>query len=307
MKTQLHENDGRLTPVVSSTLSKVGVTLFLLSIIALSWSRYLDDAAQIATTGHFKKALAAAAIARGFNGIISVAQGTEIAIAPVGVGVTLSIGEILDPLNDLVERFSALALVASVALGVQLSLGQILSSPWVSAGLSVAGLLYLTLLWRAPTGKFYARTQPVMHWLTKGLALLVFLRFMLVCTLLFTDLIDTQFLAKQQDQALAELTQASQTIEQIQNQTQIDTMPNEEADLFDRTAAQLQNFLDTSRHTLDLQAQLAKVKQQAENSIEEMVNLIVIFFLQTLLLPIASLWLSWRGLSAFWMRTRQHP
>ena len=43
---------------------------------------------------------------------------------PVGVGVTLTIGEVLDPLNDLVERFAWLALVASVSLGLQMTLGE---------------------------------------------------------------------------------------------------------------------------------------------------------------------------------------
>lgn len=46
-------------------------------------------------------------------------QGTEISAAPVGVGMTFTPGQILDPLNDLIEQFSQVMLVAMVAFGVE--------------------------------------------------------------------------------------------------------------------------------------------------------------------------------------------
>ena len=67
----------------------------------------------------FKRALLGFAVARGLNGVISVAQGTEVAIQPAGVGVSFTPGEILDPVNDLVERFSWIMLLATSSLGVQ--------------------------------------------------------------------------------------------------------------------------------------------------------------------------------------------
>ena len=54
-----------------------------------------------------KNALVTFAVARTLNGVISAAQGTEVALEPGGVGVVLSVGEVLDPINDLIERFSA--------------------------------------------------------------------------------------------------------------------------------------------------------------------------------------------------------
>ena len=268
-------------------------------IVVLSWNRYLDDAAQTATLEHFKQALAVAAIARGFNGIVSVAQGTEVAIQPVGIGVTLTIGEILDPLNDLIERFSALALLASVALGVQLTLGQMVSTPWLSGLLTAAAFAYLVLLWRAP-GKLNGKSA---GFTARALAMLIFFRFLLAAMLLMTQVINQNFLADKQDSAMAELSQASKNIERLQAQRKASANESDEGDLFDRTAAQISNFLDSSRQTLDLEAQLAAVEAEVESSAEEMVNLIVIFLLQTLLLPIASLWLGWRVLTTFWRST----
>ena len=116
-------------------------------ITGLAWSNYLDNNARNVTSENFKQSLTVAAVARGFNGLISVAQGPEVAIAPVGVGVTLTLGEVLDPINDLVERFSMLALIASVSLGVQLFSIDILGSIWVSGILTIVVLGYLGASW----------------------------------------------------------------------------------------------------------------------------------------------------------------
>jgi len=58
------------------------------------------------------------ASARALNGIISVIQSIEIGIS-IGAGVSVNLGEVLDPLNDLIERFSSFILVVLAALGVQ--------------------------------------------------------------------------------------------------------------------------------------------------------------------------------------------
>ena len=59
------------------------------------------------------------AVLRGLNAVISMAQGTELAIEPMGVGVTLTPGELLDPLNDMIEQVSSVLLVASASIGIQ--------------------------------------------------------------------------------------------------------------------------------------------------------------------------------------------
>ena len=204
----------------SRTWAKWVITAVLLVLTLLSWSRHLDDVANTATLDSFKRALAVAALARGFNGVISVAQGTEVAIQPVGVGVTLTLGEILDPLNDLVERFSALALLASVSLGLQLTLGQMVTSPWLAGLLSAGVVLYLLLLWRpaAANEQTQAARNKVANVALKGLAVVIFLRFLLAITLLTTHFIDHAFLADRQDTAVANLNAASSSIEAMQQQ-----------------------------------------------------------------------------------------
>ena len=74
-------------------------------------STYLDDT--------LKKAIYTYAIVRGINGVISVLQNSSVAMSPAGIGINMALGEILDPINDLMERFSWVMLVSIAAIGIQ--------------------------------------------------------------------------------------------------------------------------------------------------------------------------------------------
>ena len=54
------------------------------------------------------------------NGVISVVQSIELSVS-LGAGVGVNFGEVLDPLNDLIERFSTLVLYGLAGLGLQTS------------------------------------------------------------------------------------------------------------------------------------------------------------------------------------------
>ena len=104
--------------------------LFLL--VALAFQGGMDSAGRSYTEQGFKRALVTYGIARGLNGVISVAQGTEVSLHPAGMGVTLTPGQILDPVNDLIERFSWIMLASSSSLGMQRMLIDIASWPGFS-------------------------------------------------------------------------------------------------------------------------------------------------------------------------------
>lgn len=266
--------------------------------VALSWSSWIDEQADEVTVNNLKQALAVLALARTFNGVISVAQGTEVAIQPVGVGVTLTLGEVLDPLNDLVEQFSALALMASVSLGLQLTLGQIMASPVLSGLMTAVVVAYLVFIW------FSRRADArMLQTFNKVLGFAIFLRFFLAVVLMTTYWIDTYFLQDIQEEAVTNLTLTSDSIKQINEQT-VPT-PDEEQGFFDRTSQGISDFLDSSRQSLDIKAQLASVQAQAETSVEEIINLIVVFLLQTLLIPIASLYACGWLLRRYWQFVTQ--
>ncbi|MGD8886085.1 MAG: hypothetical protein PVF34_10705, partial [Gammaproteobacteria bacterium] len=129
-------------------LKKLSFSLvaFILAMLAILGS--LDATGKSYTEDSFKRALITFGIARGLNGVISVAQGTEIAVQPAGVGMNFTPGQILDPINDLVEQFSWIMLASSASLGIQKVLLAISSTTMMTILLIVVFSIYLVSVWR---------------------------------------------------------------------------------------------------------------------------------------------------------------
>ena len=269
-------------PEHQSRLTRVFLTAGLLTLVAASWSGYLDNNAQTTTEASFKRALATFALARALNGVISVAQGTEIAVQPVGVGLTITAGEILDPLNDLVERFSWLALLACASLGTQMLMTELLSNVWITSLLSVTVLAYLFVLWW-PKG-FAGREI-----LLKICLLLIFTRFVFTFVTLASGWINSAVLIDRQDASMERIAQTTENIEVLQ-------VEETDSSLLERFST----FLDEQRQAFDVRAQLIALKERVESAIEAMVDLIVVFVVQTLILPILGLFASVWVLKRVW-------
>ena len=104
------------------------------------------------------------AVLRGLNGVISMAQGTELSIEPMGVGVTLTPGELLDPLNDLIEQVSSVLLLASASIGIQkilLSLTDTDLLRWLFLAVAVITMLLVGLK-KLPDNKQYLLIKVVL-------------------------------------------------------------------------------------------------------------------------------------------------
>ena len=265
----------------------------VIGLVGLSWSGLLERDADARLSTVLERALITAAIARGLNGVISVAQGTEIAVQPIGIGVTISAGQILDPLNDLVERFSWLSLVASASLGTQLLLTDIATEPVISAGVSVLAVAFLVLLW-------WPGANRAAGWLVRVLALALMVRFLFTVVSLTVGWVDAWVLEQRQQSAMAELTLAKDDIEAMQTAPEI-PLTSSESSLYQR----FNNFVDEGRQLLDLEAQIGALEERTESAIEHLLALTVLFLVQTLLVPIAAFWLAIAAFRAFfrWLRT----
>ena len=249
-------------------------------LVALSWHGSLDLGARDTTLASFNRALATYAIARSLNGVISVAQGTEIAIQPVGVGLTITAGQILDPLNDLVERFSWLVLAATTSLGTQMLIIELLGNVWINVllTLSVAGLM---------VGLWWPRAEHARAALIKVCGAMVFARFLFVAITLVTALVNHTLLEPKQAQSIAQITQTSEALGLLHEATDVDP----ESDFFDRL-----------RGSLDVRDQLTAFQERVEGAITELINLIVVYLVQTIILPITVLLLALSALRWFWRR-----
>lgn len=268
-------------------------TLVLGAVVTLAWTQTLDRSALDRTGATLNRALAAFAVARALNGVISVAQGTELAIQPVGVGVTLTVGEVLDPLNDLVENFSWLALVACVSLGIQMLLADVVVNPWINAALTAAAIACLMALWWP--GAVRARTV-----LLRVFTLAAFARFLFALITLATAWTDQTVLAERQADSLRQIELAEQHIEALRDAPPAAPEgalpPDDEASVLER----LGGFLDQQRQALDIRTQLDALRKRVEDAIEQLINLIVVFTVQTILVPVAALLIAYWTFVGLW-------
>jgi hypothetical protein len=142
--------------------------LAAIALVALAWLKPLDSTAETHVRAGLARALATFAVARTINGIVSVAQETGVAVQPGGVGMTFAPGQLLDPINDLVEQVSSVMLAVSVSFGIQLLLLHLGGSMLVSALLTAAVLAFGALWWRR---------APMPRWTWRLLAAIIFVRF----------------------------------------------------------------------------------------------------------------------------------
>jgi hypothetical protein len=247
------------------------LTLTLLIMLAGSWMGTLDQPASSQVDAGLKRALLSFATARALNGAISVVQGTEVDFTPMGMGVTLAPGQVLVPINDLVGNFADLMLAASVAFGIQKFLIA-MSSYWPISLL----LTFVAVAW-AFSHLRHGRSAP---WLSKLLLVLLMLRFAIPVVVLGADALSQKFLA-------ADYQASQQAVDRITGQVATLERPAaskaEAPGMFER----IKEWVPKSA---DLTLYFERLKKSAEQSIEHMVKLMVIFLLETLLIPLLLLW-----------------
>jgi hypothetical protein len=253
----------------------------LAGVLLLGLSQVLDRRASTPLVAAFQRALITFAVVRGINAVVSVVQGTEVAIEPGGVGVVLTPGEVFDPINDLIERFSWIMLASSTSLGAQKVLVEVGQAALLQV-LMVAALGVLAwLLWRERPGSARLRAM-----LLRLALLVLYLRFAVPLTVLLSDAIYEGFLA---DRYGASQLALETTREQVEALSEVDEVPPVRADpgLLDR----LGQWYDRAASKLDVQARIALYKDRLARASEHIIDMIVVFMLQTVVLPLLFLWL----------------
>lgn len=260
---------------------------------ALAFSGIADTTSNDYAKQAFKRALVTFAVARTLNGVISVAQGTEVAIEPGGVGVNFTVGQILDPINDLVEQFSAVMLVAASSLGLQNVLLKITGWWGLTALLALAAVFMLAAQWVPRLTGSRAPAIAIRIFLVA-----LFLRFAMPVLIIGTTLVFDTFLAEEQQQATAALEATSGEIEQLSEEEQPVT-----ADIDQSLLDRLGSMIDESVESMNVGERIDRLKEAASNASEHIVSLIVIFVLQTIIIPLVFLWLFVEGLKSLASKT----
>jgi hypothetical protein len=239
---------------------RILIPALLLLVAALAWLKPLDELAARQADAGLKRAVASFATARALNAVISVLQGTEVS-GGVVVDVKLAPGQVLDPVNDLIEQFSTLMLAASIAFGAQILLMQIGASWVMSAALTVAAAAWA---WRCVQG----RAPPAL--LTRVLAALLLVRFIVPVAGLSSELAFRAFMAD-------EYADSQQGIE--------------------RSAAALGALdpIEGKARWWDVPERFDELKNVAERVVDHSIRIAVVFLLQTLVLPLLVIWILLRA------------
>lgn len=158
------------------------ITAAVAFLVLVSWLEFFDKQ----SIAYIDKALVQATVtfglARAFNAVISVLQSVEISI----VAVSITIGEALDPLNDLVEQFSTLMQYAIGSLIIQKLLIEIVSHDFFKIVISVTGVIFVISM--------YINNGKYILYFAKTFIFTIFLRYIFILVLVMNSIVDTVFL-----------------------------------------------------------------------------------------------------------------
>jgi hypothetical protein len=194
--------------------------------------------------------------------------------AEVGVGVaSVKPGQLLKPLQDMAVRYSDLMVMAMTSIGLQLFLlefSKLAALPLFGGGivLSVAALLFSPESWRST----------LTHLLRIFIALLLIIRVGVPLAALGVAELSDWVLEPQRIAAEAALSGETQALQQVQQ-----PLPSQQE-------GSLSWLRQMAAQANDL---FGAVKSFSDTMVEKLIQLIVVYSLQTLVFPLLTLWLLW--------------
>ena len=94
----------------------ISVAFYMLSNVSLA---VIDSRSDTYFKDVLKKTALSYATVRGVNAVVSMLKDSDLSIAPTGVGVSIAVGQILDPIDDMTERLSSVLVASMLSLGFQ--------------------------------------------------------------------------------------------------------------------------------------------------------------------------------------------
>jgi len=249
--------------------------LFILGIsviaLILAFSFALDTQGKELIDKAFTQAIIVFGSAKALNAVISLAQGTELDLP----FLTVAIGQVLDPINDLVEQFSLIMLASMTSLGIQKILMGFVTNGWFNMILAVN--LVVLNLWMFVRLKNDENIRILFFKIT---IVLVFLRFAVPLMGYVNEMAYEHFVKPQYN------------IEQLNES--IIGVKDEVSKVTQETIAQKEEQSFLSKVTEKFGAnyynqKIQEYKTAADSSSEYIVDLIIVFVFQTLILPLVFL------------------
>lgn len=265
--------------------NKLLLSIFTIIAVICAITFTIDANAKKLIDDSFSQAIIVFGSAKALNAVISLAQGTEISL-PFFV---VAIGEVLDPINDLVEQFSLVMLASMTSLGIQKIFLNFVTNDIYNYILLV-GVIILNI-WLF---KRFRKDDKLREIFFKIVFILLFLRFAIPMISYVNDISYNYFVKPQYN-----IENLNESIVKVKE----DVSKVNEATLNEKKES---SFFDKIVEKFDSEYYTKKVddySKAVDNSSEYIIDLIIVFIFQTILLPILFLFvLYWFIKSIFNMK-----
>ena len=253
--------------------NKLFIVLFSLLTVVIAFSYVLDIKGKELVDDSFSQAVLVFGSAKALNAVVSMAQGTELDLP----FLTLAVGEVLDPINDLIEQFSLVMLASMTSLGIQKILMNFVTSDLYNIVLAVfIVIVNVWLFFR------FAKDDKSRILFFKITVILVFLRFAVPSLSFVNDLAYNAIVKPEYNiEKLNEnIIGVKEEVSKVMNQT---IKEKEDKSILTKFTEKL----DSSYYT----KKADEYRDAVDNSSEYIVALIIAFVFQTIFLPLVFLFI----------------
>jgi hypothetical protein len=240
------------------------------------------------TDSYFKDSITKAGVSYGvcrvINATVSVIQESSVQLEPAGIGLSLAVGQIVDPINDMVERLSNVLVMSITSLGVQ-ELAYEISITIIPQILAVLLLLLSILVWIKNV-----RVLKLQRILMSVLVIVTIARFCLPLSSMANEFLQEAFFEDTIIEANEKLTASTADIENMEDVT----VPK--SDGFLGAIGNSASYL--KERSVDFKNTIEVIMENKDVIIENLLRLtflyVGIFVIQVLVLPLLIFWLLMR-------------
>lgn len=242
---------------------------------------YLDKKADAYFSDAMTKAVGAYGVCRVVNASVSVIKESQIEIEPAGIGVSLAIGQVLDPLDDMTERASDILITTIVSLGIQ-KIAYEISVAFAPALLALAIISFVITSFSQGV-----RAKAIRGIILKSIILIAVARLCLPTSSIISSYLNEQYFSLEISKAKDELAMSSPEMERLKDMR----MPE-----FDGVAGTIKNgFEFIERKTSDVRSALKAMIQNMGSMVQNLLKIsylyVALFIIEVILLPIGAFWL----------------
>jgi len=261
---------------ITTHWNKILILVLSVVIVYIAFSFSLDVKGKELVNKSFTESVVVFGSAKALNAVISLAQGTELDLP----FLTVAIGEVLDPINDLIEQFSLVMLASMVSLGIQ----KIMMN-FVTTDLYNFILLFCIILVNIWLFVRFKKDEKMRTVFLKITVILVFLRFAVPLMGIVNEFAYNSFVKQEYNiQVLNEnIIQVKENVDKV---TQSAIEQKQDPSLLN-TITNITEKFDTKYYDKKIE----EYKKAVDNASEYIVALIIAFVFQTILLPLLFLFL----------------